>query len=139
MAAPGLEPQSLPAFRLLVPIAQFEKGVASMPEQAMTQEELRLSDDEQLLRLHLEPVAARHFPGRASRIESIERKRSEFSSFYASDILTVHLAGGDTFKVFLKDFGSFHHPKDTMKERREREVAVYRDILADSGLDTPEY
>jgi Phosphotransferase enzyme family len=110
-----------------------------MPEQTISQSDVGLDDDEQLLRSYLEPVAAKLFPARPVRIQSIERKRSEFSSFYASDIITVGLSSGDTFKVFLKDFGTFHHPKDTMKERREREVIVYRDILPGSDLATAQY
>ena len=110
-----------------------------MPEQAAVQTEARADDGEQVLRSCLEQIVAEHYSNRLSRIEAIERKRSQFSSFYASDIITVRLASGDEFKVFLKDFGSFHHVKDTMKERREREVIVYRDVLPDSGLDTAQY
>jgi Phosphotransferase enzyme family len=97
------------------------------------------NDAQEVLRACLEPIVAKIFADRPARIDSIERKRSEFSSFYASDIITVRLASGDGFKVFLKDFGSFDHVKDTMKERREREVLVYRDILLDAGLETARY
>jgi len=110
-----------------------------MPEQAIVQSESELENDQQLLRSCLEPILAQNFPSQLSRIESIERRRSQFSSFYASDIITIRLASGDELKVFLKDFGSFHHPKDTMKERREREVIVYREILRDAGLETAKY
>ena len=95
--------------------------------------------DEQVLRECMEDLVARHFPGRAPAISSVERKRSQYSSFYASDVITVTLESGEQVKVFLKDFGSFHHPKDTMKERREREVVVYRDLLDGAGLDTARY
>jgi hypothetical protein len=110
-----------------------------MPEQATVPTDAELDDAQQVLRSCLEPIVAKLFAGRPSRIEAIERKRSEFSSFYASDIITVRLASGDEFKVFLKDFGSFHHVKDTMKERREREIVVYRDVLADARLGTAQY
>ncbi|HEV8379252.1 MAG TPA: phosphotransferase [Tepidisphaeraceae bacterium] len=98
-----------------------------------------MDDGEQALRSCVEQIVGQHFHGGTSSIESIERKRSEFASFYASDIITVRLVSGEQFKIFLKDFGSFHHPKDTMKERREREVVVYRDILPDARLDTAKY
>jgi hypothetical protein len=117
----------------------FEKGVESMPEQAILQTESVPGDHEQVLRLCLEPIVARDYGARPSDITAIERKRSEFSSFYASDVITVRLTDGNHFKVFLKDFGTFDHVKDTMKERREREIIVYRDILADAGLDTAKY
>jgi hypothetical protein len=97
------------------------------------------SADEGALRSCIEAVVSERFPNESRGIESVERKRSKFSSFYASDVVTVRLTDGEEFRVFLKDFGSFHHPKDTMKERREREVVVYRDLLADAGLDTARY
>src|SRR5438105_1367907 len=108
------------------------RGAESMPEQAALQTEARLDEGEQVLRSCLEQIVVEHYSNRPSRIEAIERKRSQFSSFYASDIITVRLASGDELKVFLKDFGSFHHVKDTMKERREREAVVYRALRPDS-------
>ena len=95
--------------------------------------------DEDVLRECLEEVVARNFSGRPSAVAAVERERSKYSSFYASDVITVRLESGEQFKVFLKDFGSFHHPKDTMKQRREREVVVYRDLLDGAGLDTARY
>jgi hypothetical protein len=98
----------------------------------------RRSDDE-VLRECVEGVVASRFGRGAGEIAAVERKRSKYSSFYASDVITVRLRSGDEVRVFLKDFGSYHHPKDSMEERREREVAVYRDLLAGAGLDTAEY
>ena len=95
--------------------------------------------DEDVLRECLEGVVSTRFGRPASEITAVERKRSKYSSFYASDVITVRLATGDEVRVFLKDFGSYHHPKDSMEERREREIAVYRDLLAGTGLDTAEY
>ena len=95
--------------------------------------------DEEALRECLEGVIATRFGRAAGDVVAVERKRSKYSSFYASDVITVRLTTGDEVRVFLKDFGSYHHPKDSMQERREREVAVYRDVLAGAGLDTAEY
>jgi hypothetical protein len=92
-----------------------------------------------VLRECLEGVVANHFRDGGVTIDTVERRRSQYSSFYASDIVTVTLTSGERLRVFLKDFGSFHHPKDTMKERREREVVVYRDLLDGAGLDTARY
>jgi aminoglycoside phosphotransferase (APT) family kinase protein len=41
--------------------------------------------------------------------------------------------------VFLKDFGSSTHQKDAMRARRQRELSVYRELLAGAGLGTPRY
>ena len=95
--------------------------------------------DEDVLRDCLEGVVAARFGRPAREITAVERERSKYSSFYASDVITVRLGSGDEVRVFLKDFGSYHHPKDSMVERRERVIAVYRDLLAGAGLDTAEY
>ena len=95
--------------------------------------------DEDVLRECLEGVVADRFGRRAGGITAVERKRSKYSSFYASDVITVRLASGGELRVFLKDFGSYHHPKDSMEARREREIAVYRDLLPGAGLDTADY
>ncbi|PYS55008.1 MAG: hypothetical protein DMG13_05880 [Acidobacteria bacterium] len=77
--------------------------------------------------------------GRRSTIAAIYRKRSEYSSFYASEILSVQLDTGDELKMFLKNFGSYPDPKDAMEQRRNRELHVYRDILARASLGTAKY
>jgi aminoglycoside phosphotransferase (APT) family kinase protein len=93
--------------------------------------------DEDVLRECLEGVVEARGGGAA--IAEVRRQRSQFSSFYASDVLTVRLATGEEFKVFLKDFGTYDHAKDGLRERRERERAVYRDLLAGAGLGTARY
>lgn len=77
--------------------------------------------------------------GSRSAIVAIRRERSPHSSFYGSDIITVRLAAGEEFKVFLKDFSSYQRVKEGMKERRERELLVYRDLLPGANLGTAEY
>ena len=95
--------------------------------------------DDDALRACIERVVAEHFAAPPAAIVAIDRTRSEFSSFYAADVITVRLESGRQFKIFLKNFGSFDHAKDTMAARREREVIVYRDVLAGSDLGTPRY
>ena len=95
--------------------------------------------DGDVLRACLEEIASAAFGGRRGSILGIERQRSAFSSFYASDVITLRLVGGEEARVFLKDFGSYDHPKDALDERRERELAVYRDVLAGAELGTPRY
>ena len=102
-------------------------------------DDTRRAEDEEALRTCIERIVAEQFNASPSSIAAIEQKRSQFSSFYAADVVTIRLTSGKEFKVFLKNFGSFHHAKDTMKDRREREVIVYRDVLAGSDLGTPKY
>jgi hypothetical protein len=99
----------------------------------------RHRDDEAALRECLERIVAERFGGRKPAVESVQRRRSAFSSFYASDVLTCRLTSGGEIKVFLKDFGSYDHPKDGLVERRERERAVYRDLLSRAELGTARY
>jgi hypothetical protein len=94
--------------------------------------------DELVLQECIGDIVAVHFGGRRS-VSSVQRKRSQFSSFYASDVLTIRLESGEELKVFMKDFGSYDHPKDGLAERRERELAVYRDLLAHASLGTAQY
>src|SRR5205823_228814 len=58
---------------------------------------------------------------------------------YAAEVLTVRLDSGAAFRVFLKNFGLSARPKDGPRQRREREVRVYRELLAGAGLGTAGY
>jgi aminoglycoside phosphotransferase (APT) family kinase protein len=77
--------------------------------------------------------------GDGAAVAEVQRQRSKYSSFYGSDVLTVRLEDGGEFPVFLKDFGSYQRVKEGMEARRDREVAVYRDLLAPAGLGTARY
>ena len=74
-----------------------------------------------------------------SVIKDIRWSRFKFSTSYDTHIVTVQLATGDEFKVFLKDFGFSVRPKDSPKQRRERELRVYQDILAEAEIGTARY
>ena len=91
-----------------------------------------------ILRQCLERVVPQICGGQ-SRIAYICRSRSPYSSFYGADILDVRLSTGEELKIFLKDFGSYQNPKDGMTRRREREMRVYRDLLAGAPLGTAVY
>jgi hypothetical protein len=106
---------------------------------AITTDATRRLADEAALRECVERIVVEHFHAAPSAIAAVDQKRSQFSSFYAADVITVSLVDGEDFKIFLKNFGCFHHAKDAMKERREREVIVYRDVLSGSDLGTPGY
>jgi hypothetical protein len=94
--------------------------------------------DEQVLRQCLENIVADVF-GRGAAITVVQRDRSQYSSFYGSDVLTVRREDGAEHRVFLKNFGSHQRVKEGLKGRREREVAVYRDLLPPAGLGTARY
>src|SRR5205807_1492305 len=64
---------------------------------------------------------------------------SASAASYAAEVLTVRLDSGAAFRVFLKNFGLSARPKDGPRQRREREVRVYRELLAGAGLGTAGY
>jgi hypothetical protein len=77
--------------------------------------------------------------GSSAAITRIERRRAEFSSSYNCDILTIQVGTDQQFQVFLKDFGFVHIAKEQVPQRRERELRVYRDLLAGANLGTAQY
>ena len=94
--------------------------------------------NEPALRECLERILPR-VSNRQSAIAAIHSRWSETSSSYETYILTVQLADGGAFEVFLKNYGAFVLVKDEMKQRREREVRVYQHLLEDANLGTPRY
>jgi aminoglycoside phosphotransferase (APT) family kinase protein len=68
-----------------------------------------------------------------SPVVSVQSRQSEFSSSYNCDIVTVQFADGTQTKVFLKDLSFSRIPKDQARERRERELRIYRDLVG--GID----
>jgi len=77
--------------------------------------------------------------GAGPAIASLTRAAPGTSSSYRTELLTLELADGAELRVFLKDFGTSTHRKDGMRARRQRELSVYRDLLAGAGLGTPRY
>src|SRR2546425_1244026 len=74
-----------------------------------------------------------------SVIADIRWSRFNLSTSYDTYIVTVQMPTGDEFKIFLKDFGFSVRPKDSPKQRRERELRVYQDLLAEADLGTARY
>ncbi|MBI2953240.1 MAG: aminoglycoside phosphotransferase family protein [Chloroflexi bacterium] len=97
-----------------------------------------VQDDRDPLRECLESVVRSEFDSRTS-IVSVDRSRSWLSSWYACDLVTVQLSTGRELKVWLKNFGSYRLVKEDMRERRERELRIYRDLLSEAGLGTARY
>jgi hypothetical protein len=95
-------------------------------------------DEDGALRHCLEGIVVHRF-GRRHVIAAIDRRRSAHSASYAAEVVTVRLASGEELKLFLKNFGRSQLPKDAPERRRERELRVYRDLLASDYLDTARY
>jgi hypothetical protein len=77
--------------------------------------------------------------GRPCSIGSIKRTQLEQATAFRTEMITMQLDNGAELNVFLKDFGLSSLPKDNLPDRRERELRVYRDLLADAGLGTAKY
>lgn len=99
----------------------------------------RSSDDERLLRQLLERIVQEHLGIAGTSILGVERKRFQFIGSYPCDTLLVRLDGGKVLELFLKDFGHSKKSKDEPGMRRERELSVYRDVLAGADLGTPRF
>jgi hypothetical protein len=77
--------------------------------------------------------------GGSPAITDIRWSRFNLSTSYNTYLVTVQLATGSEFNLFLKDFGFSVRPKDSPKQRRERELRVYQDLLAEAELGTARY
>jgi len=103
------------------------------------------AQDEPALRQCLERILPR-VSNRQSAIAAIHCRPSEASSSYETQILSVQLADGRGFKVFLKKYSAVNErarvitrQQDEMGQMREREVRVYQALLEDANLGTPKY
>ncbi len=94
--------------------------------------------DEDVLRQCLERSISDR-SGRSAAVVGIHRTRSDKATSYDLEILTVQLTAGGELKLLLKDFGFSRLPKDDLARQRERELRVYRDLLAHADLDTARY
>ncbi|MGH9851220.1 MAG: phosphotransferase [Blastocatellia bacterium] len=99
---------------------------------------LATTTDEDMLRECLERLVPAILD-KPTAITGIQRKPSDYSSSYHSDIITVQLDTGEKLKLFLKNFGFTRFPKDGAKQRRDRERGVYQDLLAGTDLGAAEY
>ena len=94
--------------------------------------------DEDALRQCLERTAPDVF-GETSAIAAIERTRFHSCTSYDAYVVTVRLVSGAEVRLFHKDFSNSLRPKDGAKQRREREVLVYRNLLLGADLGTARY
>ena len=73
-----------------------------------------------------------------ARVVRVRHEPTPFASSYRAELVVAELASGEEVRVFLKDFGVTFFPKDTGRDRRERELRTYRDLLPGMGLGTPQ-
>lgn len=95
------------------------------------------SDDAALAEL-LRGVVRDFFGSRAA-LTKVGLARCRFATSYDTYIVTVRLATGGELRFFLKDFGVSRLVKNSRKDRRERELRLYRDLLPEAGLGTARY
>lgn len=96
------------------------------------------SGDDRILRNCIERIAAEHFDA-GSELTSLLREPHRHIGSYDCEIVTASLSSGESFEVFFKDFRFTQQPKDDRERRRDRELFVYRELLADAGLGTAEF
>ena len=77
-------------------------------------------------------------PGYAP-VASVNRRPSDASTSYRSEVITIRLADGACHRLFLKDFGSTRLPKGEPAARRSRELLVYERLLVGAEVGTPAY
>jgi aminoglycoside phosphotransferase (APT) family kinase protein len=73
-----------------------------------------------------------------SAVRTLERAAFALSSSYPAEVVRVGLVDGQTLTIFLKDLSTRRYDVD-LRERRSREIAVYRDLLAGADLGTARY
>jgi hypothetical protein len=94
--------------------------------------------DGKILRSCLKRIMEEVFQER-SPIMRIHAQLSNYSSSFASYIISVQVAENREHTIFLKDFGDYSRPIRELQDRRKRELHVYREVLGDTGLGTAKY
>jgi hypothetical protein len=72
------------------------------------------------------------------RVRTLERAEAAMASSYPAELITATLTDGRCLTLFLKDLSSRRYDSD-LAQRRTREIAVYRDLLARAGIGTARY
>lgn len=99
---------------------------------------MNFMEDRETLKGCLERIMEEVFRER-SPIIHINPRLSNYSSSFASYIISVQVAENREHTVFLKDFGDNRRPVQQLQDRRKRELHLYRDMLGDAGLGTARY
>jgi tRNA A-37 threonylcarbamoyl transferase component Bud32 len=77
--------------------------------------------------------------GRGRPLAGIRRSRYPHIGSYDCERVTVEFRSGDEIVLFLKNYSRSRLSKDQPERRRIRELGIYRDLLHNSGLGTPDY
>jgi hypothetical protein len=99
---------------------------------------LDLCGEESVLRQCLEWICPDLCPP-GVEIVQVHREEADCATSYHVSVLTVRLSTAEVFRLFVKDFSFSRLPKDGLRPRAERELCVYRDLLAEAGLGTARY
>jgi hypothetical protein len=94
--------------------------------------------DSDVLRRCIEPALTDVLGGQPL-IRTVRWERFDLATSYDIHLVTVELESGRTLRVFLKDYGFTVRPKEEPRQRREREIRTYRELLAGAQLGTPRY
>lgn len=78
----------------------------------------------------------RRGPGAA--VVSLDRAPFDQPTSYDAEVVTVHLSRGGELRIFAKNFARSRLHKDDAARQADREMHVYRDLLAGAGLGTAE-
>jgi hypothetical protein len=93
--------------------------------------------DEVRLRHTVEGLLSRA-AGHPVRVGDLRRQPSPFATLFPAEILSLSLAGGGEFSLFLKHLGP-EEADNPDKRCRDREVRVYEELLAGADLPVPSY
>lgn len=74
--------------------------------------------------------------GRPVAVASLESEPCEFAGRWPSHVLRLELGDGTRLRLFRKEVGLSGHPDKTIPDK---EVRMYRDVLAGDGLPVPAY
>ncbi len=99
--------------------------------------------DGEILRICLKRIMEEVFHEK-SPIIRIHTQLSDYSSSFASHIISVQVAENREHTIFLKDFSDYRsywhrRPIQKLQDRRKRELHVYWEVLEEAGLGTAKY
>jgi aminoglycoside phosphotransferase (APT) family kinase protein len=77
--------------------------------------------------------------GPRATIVGLRRAPFDGATSYPAEIVHVRLSTGQELKLFLKDLSTSRLPKDAIRDRREREFRVYRELLPRTDVGTARY
>jgi hypothetical protein len=92
--------------------------------------------DADVLRACLEEQVVPRLTGRRRPVVDVERKPAATSGSYGAYTIRARFADGRALRLFLKDYGTSSRPRRDLRARRERELAVYRELLSPPDLGT---